>query len=91
MHIDGDLLIIGVTLVTMVGMVALGPIGRAVADRLRGRGAAGAIGGVQDQLDDVIARLDDLQRQVGEIGERQDFAERLLAQARERGLLEAPK
>jgi len=90
-HIDGDLLIIGVTLVTMVGMVALGPIGRAVADRLRGRGAAGAIGGMQDQLDDVIAKLDDLQRQVGEIGERQDFAERLLAQARERGLLEAPK
>ena len=91
MHVDGDLVIIGITLLSMLGMVTLGPLGRALAERLRAGGATGAIGGMQDQLDDVIAKLDDLQRQVAEIGERQDFAERLLAQARERGLLEAPK
>jgi len=90
-HPDADLIVVAITMVSMVGMVTLGPIGRAVAERLRGRGGPGSIAGVQDQLDDVIARLDDLQRQVGEVGERQDFSERLLAQARERGLLEAPK
>ena len=32
-----------------------------------------------------------LRQEVAELAERQDFAERLLAQAREKGLLQAPR
>jgi hypothetical protein len=90
MHFDGDLIVIAITLLTTVGMVTLGPIGRAVAERLRGKHSADSVAGVQDQLDEVIGRLDQVQRQLGDLAERQDFSERLLAQAKDRGLLAAP-
>lgn len=91
MHFDGDLIVIAITLLTTVGMVTLGPIGRAVAERLRGKGASGAVAEIEERFDDQAQQLSDLQRQVGEIVERQDFTERLLAQAKDRGLLESPK
>jgi len=90
MHFDGDLIVIAITLLTTVGMVTLGPIGRAVAERLHGKHGADSVAGVQDQLDEVIGRLDQVQRQLGDLAERQDFSERLLAQAKDRGLLAAP-
>jgi nucleoside-diphosphate-sugar epimerase len=90
MHFDGDLIVIAITALTTVGMVTLGPIGRAVAERLRGKHGADSVAGVQDQLDEVIGRLDQVQRQLGDLAERQDFSERLLAQAKDRGLLAAP-
>lgn len=90
MHFDGDLVVIAITLLTTVGMVTLGPIGRAVAERLRGKGASGAVAEIEERFDDQAQQLSDLQRQVGEIVERQDFSERLLARARDRGLLAAP-
>lgn len=37
----------------------------------------------QEELQEKIAELDDLKRRVGEMEERLDFAERLLAQKRE--------
>ena len=78
-----------VTGVLMTGMLLLGPVGRALGDVVRhwlggGRKDATPLPG---DLDELHERLDQLQRQVGELAERQDFAERLLAQARERGLL----
>ena len=91
MHPEPVLFIIGFFASILTALVTLGPIGRAVADRLRSKGAAGSIGAVQDQLDEVIARLDEVQRQLGDLGERQDFSERMLAKARERGLLEGHK
>jgi len=90
MHFDGDLVVIAITLLTTVGMVTLGPIGRAVAERLRGKGASGAVAEIEERFDDQAQQINDIQRQVGEIVERQDFSERLLAQAKERGLLAAP-
>jgi hypothetical protein len=45
----------------------------------------------RDALDDLADRFEALQRQVGELAERQDFAERLLSQAREKGMLPVPK
>ena len=90
MHFDGDLVVIAITLLTTVGMVTLGPIGRAVAERLRGKGAGGSIAVLQEQLDEVLVRLDDVHRQLSDLAERQDFSERLLAQAKDRGLLAAP-
>jgi hypothetical protein len=69
------------------GMLILGPIGRAFADRLRGKAAPAPM--VQEQLDEVLARLEEMQHQLGEVVERQEFTERLLAQVRERGQLGA--
>jgi hypothetical protein len=87
MHIDGDLVVIAITVVTTVGMVALGPIGRALADRLRGRVAAGALDAIEERLDEISGQVLSVQRQVGDIIERQEFSERLLARARDRGML----
>ncbi len=66
--------------------ISFSPIGQAIADRLRGPKA------VQERED--VAALKDavasLQDQVSELAERQDFSERVLAQARERGALPGP-
>jgi hypothetical protein len=78
------------TVIIGIGMIAFGPIGRGFGDRLRGKHGADSGAGVRDQLDEVIGRLDQVQRQLGDLAERQDFSERLLAQARDRGLLSAP-
>jgi F0F1-type ATP synthase membrane subunit b/b' len=53
-----------------------GPIARAMADRLRGRQAA-------ESDPAMLAELDQLRGRLAEVEERLDFAERLLAQARE--------
>jgi len=37
-------------------------------------------------MEELADRVEALQHQVGELAERQDFAERLLAKAREKGL-----
>jgi hypothetical protein len=91
MHPEGVLFITGFFATILTALVTLGPIGRAVADRMRNKGAGGSISAIQDQLDEVIARLDEVQRQLGDVVERQDFSERMLAKARERGLLEGPQ
>ena len=89
MHFDGDLVVVAITLLTTVGMVTLGPIGRAVAERLHGKGASGALAEIEEWFDDQAQQITDVQRQLGEIVERQDFSERLLARAKDRGLLDA--
>ena len=88
----------GVLFIAMVGAAAimaivfLGPVGRALADGLRhllgaGRRDAGADAAGLEAVREEVATL---QHRVAELEERQDFAERLLAQARERGLLAGP-
>jgi hypothetical protein len=59
---------------------------RAVALRLQGKGKQ-ADERLIEEVDDLRDRVAGLQGQLDEVLERQDFAERLLAQARERGLL----
>lgn len=72
------------------GFVALGPVGRAI-----GRVIMHRLGGERDQglpaaelqelkglLEEQGGRLEAVQRQVSDLAERQDFAERLLAQVR---------
>ncbi len=69
--------------------VVFSPVGRALAERLRGRPRdPGLDTGEIEALRDELAAI---HRQVDELAERQDFTERLLAQAREKGLLQAPK
>ena len=74
--------------VLMTGMLLLGPVGRAIGDVIRNRLGGGSKASLTpDQLDELHARFDAIQHQLGEIAERQDFTERLLAQSRERGAL----
>jgi hypothetical protein len=77
----------GVALI--VGLIVFGPLGRALADGLRhlfGVHRAPDNAELGAMREEVAA----LRHRVAELEERQDFAERLLAQARERGLLSAP-
>jgi hypothetical protein len=73
----------------IIGIIFLGPVGRALADGLRHllgarRGADAA------ELEAIREEFAALRHQLAELEERQDFSERLLAQARERGLLAGP-
>lgn len=79
--------------VLIVGMIFLGPVGRAIGDVVRhwlggGRKEPQALPG---ELDDLRERLDTVQHQLSELAERQDFAERMLARVRnDRGLPSGP-
>jgi hypothetical protein len=67
----GAILITGIIVVVILGKVLRGPIGEALADRLRGH--PGPSPAALTDLEDVKTRL-------AEVEERLDFAERLLAQ-----------
>ncbi len=60
--------------------MSFSPLGRALADRIRGR--------VAGPDPEVIAELDQLRQEMLDVQERLDFAERLMAQQREAGRLE---
>ena len=80
--------------IVITGFVVLGPVGRAVGRvilRLFGADRDQALPAAELQdlcslLEEQGSRLESVQRQVAELLERQDFAERLLAQTRLRGL-----
>ena len=73
----------------VMAFIVVGPIGRAFADRLRGKAKGPALD--SGEVEALKDELYNLRQQVSELAERQDFSERLLAQAREKGLLQAPK
>jgi len=58
-----------------------GPIGRALADRIGGRAGAGAP--EREHLERLDRDVEDLRAELGEMHERLDFAERMLARQRE--------
>jgi hypothetical protein len=74
--------------ITITGFVVLGPVGRAVGKvimRIFGADRELPAGDLQDirvLLEDQSGRMEAVQRQLSELAERQDFAERLLAQSR---------
>jgi uncharacterized membrane-anchored protein YhcB (DUF1043 family) len=86
-----------------VFLVALAMVGttlvlvaRAIAGAVRGRGSSKELSQLGDQLKDHTAALEDLQNslashssQMAELHERVDFAERLLAQSRDRAALKS--
>jgi len=75
--------------VVITGFVVLGPVGRAIGDVIRHwlggghRDQAALQGG---DVDEIVGKLDAISHQVGELAERQDFAERMLAQVRKERL-----
>jgi DNA-binding ferritin-like protein len=75
-------------------LLAISPVGKAVADRIRA-GGGGPPGEVVERLKEsqiaVLEEVDHLRQEMTEVQERLDFAERLLAQHREaRNLPEGP-
>lgn len=75
-------------IVTVTGCSVAFMVARAFVHRLRG-GSGGADQVTLADLEDVRAQLAAMQGQMAELAERQEFAERLLAKARERGQLGA--
>jgi argininosuccinate lyase len=67
-------------------MISLSPVGKAYAEKLKGQG--GMTGEAAEQ---VLQAIEDLRQEVTELSERVDFTERMLAQAKEKGLLEPPR
>ena len=76
--------------IVITGFVVLGPVGRAVgrvimrmfgADREMAL-PAGDLQDIRGLLEDQTGRMEAMQRQLAELAERQDYAERLLARTR---------
>ena len=61
-------------------LLAISPVGRAVADRIRGGGLGGSHE-LAHRLDDLIEELEAVRHEVMELGERVDFAERMLGRS----------
>lgn len=59
-----------------LGLLAFSPVGKAIAERIRG----GRVDGIDPE---VLSELDQLRHDVVELQERVDFTERLLAQQRD--------
>ncbi len=62
-------------------LVLRGPLGRALGERLAGRPRGAA---EEREFQDLKGEVDELRHQLGEVQERLDFAERLLARQNER-------
>ena len=76
MELQGQDVIIAVALAIALVKIFKGPIGAAIAERIRG--------GPPPADDQALAvEVDHLRGRLAEVEERLDFAERLLAQARE--------
>jgi hypothetical protein len=72
-------------------VIILWPLMRAFGRRLEGRGAGdAALRAEIEQLQARMGEVDSLYHRVGELEERVDFTERLLAQAAPPGRIDAP-
>lgn len=72
-------------------MIALSPIGKAWAERLRHGVVPPRGAGAGQENEEVIEALDQLRREVAELAERVDFTERLLGQQRGADRLAPPR
>lgn len=75
-------------------LLAISPVGKAVAERIRRAGGAALPDDVRSEVDavraDVLSELQQLRTEVSELSERMDFAERLLAKQRDGERLAPP-
>jgi len=73
-------------------LLAISPVGRAVAERIRRGGAGGpdaALERVKDSQLALLEEVDVLRQELTDVQERLDFAERMLLKGREAGALPA--
>jgi hypothetical protein len=61
-------------------MIALSPVGKAYAERVRGHAARA---GTPGEHEEVLQAVEQLRQEVAELAERVDFTERLLAKQRD--------
>jgi ubiquinone biosynthesis protein UbiJ len=79
--------VIGISVVALTASAAIilrGPFGKALAERIAGRASRNEN---DAEVERLRADMDQLRGVVGELEERLDFAERLLARQREAGRL----
>jgi hypothetical protein len=80
--------------VLFAGVKIFGPVGAAIADRLRGGRRQGEhaplLAEEVDALRDRVGQLEEMQRRMLELEERVDFAERLLARPERPARVGAP-
>ena len=92
-YVFGELVpLISIVTILVVGALSLRwvfrtPVGEALAQRIRSRGSSRNSELESERVREMEARLIQLQDQVGELAERLDFTERLLATQRERSQL----
>ena len=77
MDVEGILAIVLIFGGGVVAALSFSPIGRAIADRIRGRPVASGTDPA------VLEELDRLRQEMTELQERVDFAERMLAQGKQ--------
>ena len=81
---DPELIVLIVVAALTAATVILWPIVRALARRLEGKGGADpALKTELEQMHHRLAEMEPLQARMAELEERLDFAERLLAQAKD--------
>lgn len=73
--------------VVFIAVKVLGPIARAWARRLEGKVGDPQIHADLDQIREQLSEVDSLRARVGELEERIEFTERLLAQRKDQDLL----
>lgn len=61
------------------GCILLYPLVRALAERIRGRADSGVRDELQALREDLLGEIQQARRELGDLGERVDFTERLLA------------
>ena len=75
-------------------LLAISPVGKAVAERIRRSGGAALPEEVRAELDalrsEVVGEVQQLRTEVSDLSERMDFAERLLAKQRDAERLAPP-
>lgn len=78
-----DILALFIPIVAVGGffawMIALSPVGKAYAERLRGKQAS-SDGVSPEEHGELLESVEQLRREVAELAERVDFTERLLGQ-----------
>ncbi len=76
-------------------LLSISPIGKAVAERIRGKGQQTNAGELRTELvehrESLEQELEAVRREMAELAERVDFTERLLAKQREAERLAPPR
>jgi hypothetical protein len=91
MDIEGVLAIIFLFGGGTLFLLSISPIGRAFAERIRAKGQADVRTELADHKEALEQELEAVRRDVAELAERVDFAERLLAKQREGERLAPPR
>jgi hypothetical protein len=73
-----------------VATILLWPLVRALSERIRGVGRESSSGALKALRDELVGEVQQLRMHMGELAERVDFAERVLAREREAARLAQP-